>query len=66
MFDPWGEVRLMLSFATVGISFLFRPFGAFLAGHLGDRVGRRAVLVVTLIGMVLQPQQLVCFQRTPR
>ena len=52
MFDPMGEkYGLMLSFATVGISFLFRPFGAFLAGHLGDRVGRRAVLVVTLIGM---------------
>ena len=52
MFDPMGEkYGLMLSFATVGISFLFRSFGAFLAGHLGDRVGRRAVLVVTLIGM---------------
>src|SRR5699024_9238116 len=44
---------LMVSFATVGISFLFRPFGAFLAGHLGDRFGRRSVLVITLIGMGL-------------
>src|SRR5699024_340402 len=54
MFDPMGEkYSLMLSFATVGISFLFRPFGAFLAGHLGDRFGRRSVLVITLIGMGL-------------
>ncbi|RSZ61912.1 MFS transporter [Corynebacterium hylobatis] len=52
MFEPAGQqVGLILSFASVGISFLFRPLGAFLAGHLGDRVGRRAVLVATLILM---------------
>ena len=36
---------------TVGISFLFRPLGAFLAGHFGDKIGRRAMLVITLILM---------------
>lgn len=41
----------ILSFATIGISFLFRPFGAFVAGHLGDRLGRKAVLVMTLVMM---------------
>ncbi|OFI39717.1 MFS transporter [Arthrobacter sp. SW1] len=41
----------ILSFATIGISFLFRPLGAFVAGHLGDRVGRKAVLVMTLVMM---------------
>ncbi|MFH0411380.1 MFS transporter [Corynebacterium sp. L4756] len=52
MFEPLGsEFGLMLSLATIGISFLFRPLGAFLAGHLGDRFGRRSVLVATLIGM---------------
>ena len=35
----------------MGISFLFRPLGAFLAGHFGDRLGRRAMLVITLILM---------------
>ena len=35
------------------MSFLFRPLGAFLAGHFGDRYGRRQVLVVTLILMGL-------------
>jgi MFS family permease len=34
-------VRAGLSFITVGVSFLFRPFGAFLAGHFGDKYGRR-------------------------
>ncbi|KTR82244.1 MFS transporter, partial [Leucobacter chromiiresistens] len=51
-FEPAGSaVGTILSFLTVGISFLFRPLGAFLAGHFGDRFGRRIVLVVTLILM---------------
>ncbi|MEQ6899181.1 MFS transporter [Microbacterium sp. KR10-403] len=41
----------IISFVTVGISFLFRPLGAFLAGHFGDRIGRRPMLVLTLILM---------------
>lgn len=35
-FAGLGPNSLLFSFATVGISFLFRPLGAFLAGHLGD------------------------------
>jgi len=41
----------ILSFATVGISFLFRPLGAIVCGYLGDRFGRKVVLVLTLIMM---------------
>ncbi len=41
----------IISFATVGISFLFRPVGAIVAGQLGDRIGRKKVLVLTLILM---------------
>lgn len=51
-FAPAGEgFAQVLSFITVGISFLFRPFGAFLAGHFGDKYGRRVVLMITLILM---------------
>ena len=51
-FEPAGpEFATILSFATVGVSFLFRPLGAFLAGHYGDRIGRKAMLVITLILM---------------
>ena len=51
-FAPAGpQFATILSFATVGISFLFRPLGAFLAGHFGDKIGRKAMLVVTLILM---------------
>ena len=35
----------------MGLSFLFRPLGAFLAGHYADRLGRRVVLMVTLFTM---------------
>lgn len=46
-----GTVGAILSFATVGISFLFRPLGAIIAGHLGDKHGRKSVLALTLIMM---------------
>ncbi|WP_353115751.1 MFS transporter [Microbacterium sp.] len=51
-FSPFGKgTEQILAFLTIGISFLFRPLGAFLAGHFGDRIGRRAVLMITLILM---------------
>jgi MFS family permease len=51
-FAPAGpQFATILSFATVGVSFLFRPLGAFLAGHFGDKIGRKAMLVITLILM---------------
>lgn len=43
----------VLSFATIGISFLFRPLGAIVAGYLGDKLGRKRMLVFTLIMMGL-------------
>jgi MFS family permease len=43
-FAPAGEeFGQILAFLTVGISFLFRPLGAFLAGHFGDKYGRKVV-----------------------
>ncbi|KQQ93166.1 MFS transporter [Leifsonia sp. Leaf325] len=50
-FAPLGTDSAILGFATVGVSFLFRPLGAFLAGHFGDKYGRKAVLMWTLILM---------------
>ena len=51
-FSQLGEAAgTLLSFATIGLSFLFRPLGAFLAGHFGDKFGRKPVLIATLLMM---------------
>ena len=41
----------LLSFATFWLGYVSRPFGGILFGHLGDRYGRRFVLVITLLLM---------------
>jgi len=38
----------MAAFATFAIGFIARPLGGILAGHLGDRIGRKKVMVITL------------------
>lgn len=45
-FYPDGS--LFSTFATFGAAFLMRPVGAIVIGAYGDRVGRRAALVVTI------------------
>ncbi|MBK0868967.1 MAG: MHS family MFS transporter [Saccharopolyspora sp.] len=50
-FAELGGDALLVSFATIGISFVFRPLGAAAAGHLGDRIGRRGTLIFTLLLM---------------
>lgn len=51
-FAPAGpQAAILLSFASVGISFLVRPLGATIAGHFGDRIGRKAMLIWTLLLM---------------
>jgi MFS family permease len=41
----------LLSFATLGIGFAVRPLGGIVGGYLGDRVGRKPVLVGSLLLM---------------
>jgi MFS family permease len=41
----------LLSFATYGVGYVARPIGAFFMGHLGDRYGRKRVLVLTIVMM---------------
>jgi metabolite-proton symporter len=44
---------MLLSLASYGVAFVARPFGAALFGHFGDKLGRKMVLVVTLMMMGL-------------
>ncbi|WP_051871709.1 MFS transporter [Streptomyces sclerotialus] len=37
----------IVSLASFGVGFLARPAGAFVAGHLGDRIGRKSTLILT-------------------
>ncbi|MGF6573637.1 MHS family shikimate/dehydroshikimate transporter-like MFS transporter [Paraburkholderia sp. GAS333] len=43
----------LAAFATFGVGFLFRPLGGFVFGHYGDRLGRKRMLVLTVIMMGL-------------
>ncbi len=41
------------SFATYAVGFAARPVGAYIFGHYGDRIGRKATLIITLLMMGL-------------
>jgi metabolite-proton symporter len=47
--DPF--VATLLSFSTFFVGFAARPLGAALFGHYGDRIGRKALLVTTMVLM---------------
>ena len=47
--DPAAQTLNAL--LTFGIAFLARPLGALLFGHFGDRIGRKATLVASLLVM---------------
>lgn len=53
IFFPAGDptVALIQSFAIFGVGYVFRPLGAFVFGHLGDKIGRKNTLVMTLVLM---------------
>ncbi|KAA0097993.1 MFS transporter [Mycolicibacterium sp. P1-18] len=44
--DP--AVGTLLALATFGVGFVARPIGGIIAGHFGDKVGRKSVLIATL------------------
>jgi metabolite-proton symporter len=51
LFFPKADPRIgtLLAFASFGVGFFARPFGGLVFGHLGDRIGRKPVLVITLL-----------------
>lgn len=48
-----GAVGQIVALATFGVGFLARPVGAFVAGHLGDKIGRKSTLIMTFTIMTV-------------
>lgn len=53
MFFPEASPFLgtVLAFATFGVGFVARPLGGAVFGHFGDRLGRKKMLVLSLMIM---------------
>jgi MFS family permease len=49
--DP--AIGTLLSFAVYATGFVARPLGGVVSGHFGDRIGRKRVLMITLLVMGL-------------
>ncbi|WP_460772551.1 MFS transporter [Microbacterium sp. GXF7504] len=52
-FFPSGNAtaEMLSALAVFAVGFISRPFGALILGPLGDRLGRRSVLIITVLGM---------------
>lgn len=46
-----GSLQLVFSFATFAVAFLVRPIGGMFFGMLGDKLGRKKILTITLVLM---------------
>ncbi|MFC9425352.1 glycine betaine/L-proline transporter ProP [Streptomyces sp. NPDC056987] len=55
VFFPSGNptIELLSSFATFAVAFLVRPLGGMFFGPMGDRLGRKKVLALTMMLMAL-------------
>ncbi|MFJ1746028.1 glycine betaine/L-proline transporter ProP [Streptomyces sp. NPDC088116] len=55
VFFPSGNptIELLSSFATFAVAFLVRPLGGMFFGPMGDRLGRKKVLALTMIMMAI-------------
>lgn len=49
--DP--AIGQIAALATFGVGFIARPIGAFVAGHLGDKIGRKSTLILTFAVMTV-------------
>lgn len=57
-------VATLLSFSTFWAGFIARPLGGVLAGHYGDRYGRKLLVVVCLLGMGIGTFLIGCLPST--
>lgn len=55
-----GDQSLLAALAVFGVAFLARPLGGGVMGVLGDRMGRKAVLVISLALMTMSTAAIGC------
>ena len=48
-----SSVHLIATFSTLAAAYVVRPLGGFVLGPLGDRIGRKRVLVITILLMAV-------------
>src|ERR1700733_6511538 len=48
-----SAVHLIATFSTLAAAYVVRPLGGFVLGPLGDRIGRKRVLVITILLMAV-------------
>lgn len=47
--------NILQLFGIIGLSAMARPLGAFIFGHIGDRYGRKIVLIITILLIMMRP-----------
>ena len=54
-FFPSGNhlLSLMASYSVFAVAFVTRPLGSLLFGHVGDRIGRRMALLISVAAMAV-------------
>jgi MFS family permease len=67
LFFPKSDplVGTLLAFLTFGVGFVVRPLGGILFGIMGDRYGRKPVLVATLLLIGIAPRRSACCRHMP-
>jgi MHS family shikimate/dehydroshikimate transporter-like MFS transporter len=53
LFFPMSDplIGKLLAIGTIGVGFFVRPLGAIVLSHFGDRLGRKSMLILTLVTM---------------
>jgi MHS family metabolite:H+ symporter-like MFS transporter len=53
LYFPAGDavVATLLAYTTFAVGFVTRPLGGVIFGHFGDRIGRKTMLILTLMNM---------------
>ncbi|MDN5661719.1 MAG: MHS family MFS transporter, partial [Brevibacterium aurantiacum] len=62
--DAEGINGILLSFSTFATGFIARPIGGLLAGNYGDKLGRKPMVVISLMGMAIFTFAIGCLPST--